>query len=122
LADLKGLDFDLSLTGFDDREIDDFLSDPGDDDRANAVPPVPENPAAKPGDLWALGRYRLVCGDCTRTEVVAKLLGTVQPLLMLTDAPYGIELDSEWRDRGRPGTAGTSCRSRPWSITRRSTK
>src|SRR6476660_4398229 len=38
LADLKGLDFDLSLTGFDDREIDDFLSDPGDDDRANTAP------------------------------------------------------------------------------------
>jgi ParB-like chromosome segregation protein Spo0J len=51
LADLKGLDFDLSLTGFDDREIDDFLSDPGDDDRANVVPPVPENPAARLGDV-----------------------------------------------------------------------
>src|ERR1700693_6325262 len=46
LEDLKGLDFDLSLTGFDDREIDDFLSDPGDDDRANLVPPVPDIPAA----------------------------------------------------------------------------
>ena len=37
LSDLRGLDFDLSLTGFDSREIDDFLSDPGDDDRANAM-------------------------------------------------------------------------------------
>src|SRR5215470_542865 len=49
LADLKGLDFDLSLTGFDDREVDDFLSDP-DDGRADAVPPVPEIPATRPGD------------------------------------------------------------------------
>jgi DNA modification methylase len=99
LADLKGLDFDLSLTGFDDREIDDFLSDPGDDDRANVVPPVPENPAARLGDVWLLENHRLICGDCTQADVVAKLLGTVQPLLMVTDPPYGIELDSEWRDR-----------------------
>jgi hypothetical protein len=41
LADLKGLDFDLSLTGFDDREIKDFLSDPELDDRANVVPDPP---------------------------------------------------------------------------------
>jgi hypothetical protein len=99
LADLKGLDFDLSLTGFDDREIDDFLSDPGDDDRANVVPPVPENPAARLGDVWVMGKHRLVCGACTEADVAAKLLGTVQPLLMVTDPPYGIELDSEWRDR-----------------------
>src|SRR5262245_28401656 len=99
LADLKGLDFDLSLTGFDDREIDDFLSDPGDDDRANVVPPVPENPTSQLGDVWLLGNHRLICGDCTQADVVVKLLGTVQPILMVTDPPYGIELDSEWRDR-----------------------
>src|ERR1043165_5340962 len=51
LADLKGLDFDLSLTGFDDREIDDFLSDPGDDDRANPAPALPENPITVPADV-----------------------------------------------------------------------
>src|SRR5215471_18377038 len=98
LADLKGLDFDLSLTGFDDREIDDFLSDPGDDDRANVAPPLPENPASRLGDVWLLGKHRLICGDSTHADVVAKLLGTVQPLLMVTDPPYGIELDSQWRD------------------------
>jgi len=99
LTDLKGLDFDLSLTGFDDREIDDFLSDPGDDDRANVVPPVPENPASRLGDVWLMGKHRLICGDCTQADVVAKLLGTVPPVLMVTDPPYGIELDSESRDR-----------------------
>src|SRR5438105_8649919 len=80
LADLKGLDFDLSLTGFDEREIDDFLSDPGDDDRANLVPPVPENPASRASDVFVMGKHRLVCGDCTKADVVAKLLGATKPL------------------------------------------
>src|SRR5262249_52100050 len=99
LADLKGLDFDLSLTGFDDRELDDLLSDFGDDDRANLAPPVPENPASRLGYLWLLGKHRLICGDCTQPDVIAKLLLSDKPLLMVTDPPYGIELDSEWRDR-----------------------
>jgi hypothetical protein len=99
LEELQGLGIDLSLTGFDGREIDEFLSDPGDDDRANAAPPVPENPVARLGDLWVLGKHRLACGDCTQADVVAQLLGPVKPLLMVTDPPYGIELDSEWRDR-----------------------
>jgi DNA modification methylase len=99
LEELRGLDFDLELTGFDDREVDDFLSDPGADDRANVVPPVPEHPAARPGDVWVMGKHRLVCGDCTQADVVAQLLGTVKPHLMVTDPPYGIQLDSEWRDR-----------------------
>jgi hypothetical protein len=51
LEELRGLEFDLELTGFDGREIDEFLSDPSDDDRANAAPPVPENPVARLGDL-----------------------------------------------------------------------
>ncbi len=99
LEELRGLEFNLELTGFDGREIDEFLSDSGDDDRANLAPPVPENPVARLGDLWVLRRHRLVCGDCTQAEVVAQLLGPVKPQLMVTDPPYGIELDSEWRDR-----------------------
>jgi DNA modification methylase len=99
LTDLKGLDFDLSLTGFDEREIDDFLADPGADDRANLVPATPERPASRVDDVWILGQHRLLCGDCTKADSVARLLGSVQPQLMVTDPPYGISLDSEWRDR-----------------------
>src|SRR5215831_13619409 len=62
LLELKDLDFDLSLTGFDEREIDDFLEDPGLDDRANLAPPVPEYPASRLGDIWILGKHRLLCG------------------------------------------------------------
>src|SRR5215470_3870818 len=110
LADLRGLDFDLSLTGFDDREIDDFLSDP-DDGRADVVPPLPEIPATRLGDVWHLGQHRLICGDCTQASVVAKLLGSTEPLLMVTDPPYGIELDTEWRDRA--GLNGAPVNVRP---------
>src|SRR5262249_16876500 len=92
-------DFDLALTGFDDREIDDFLSDPGVDDRANIVPPLPDQPVSKVGDLWLCGPHRVQAADATSPEAVARLLGQRKPILMVTDPAYGIELDSEWRDR-----------------------
>jgi DNA modification methylase len=106
IEELHALDFDLNLTGFNAREIDDFLSDPDADDRANLAPPVPEHPTARPGDAWVMGSHRLVCGDCTEADVVAKLLRTVKPSLMVTDPPYGIELDSEWRDRAGLNACG----------------
>ncbi len=99
LQELRNLDFDLSLTGFDDRELDDFLADPGDDDRANQVPPLPDEPVSMPGDVWLMGGHRLICGDCTKADIVATLLGQLKPALMITDPPYGVGLDSEWRDR-----------------------
>lgn len=99
LEDLRDLDFDLSLTGFDSNEIDDFLADPNADDRANAAPPLPDNPVSRPGDLWLCGRHRVLCGDATSAEAVTRLLDGKEPLLMVTDPPYGVELDSEWRDR-----------------------
>jgi DNA modification methylase len=99
LLELKDLEFDLSLTGFDTKEIDDFLAKPDDDDAANTTPPLPENPVSRAGDLWLCGRHRVLCGDATSPEVVARLLGDRKPALLVTDPPYGIELDSEWRDR-----------------------
>ena len=99
LQELNEADFDLSLTGFDPKEIDDLLLDPGDDDQANAAPPLPENPVSRLGDLWLCGPHRVLCGDATSAEDVATLLDERKPALMVTDPPYGIELDSEWRDR-----------------------
>jgi DNA modification methylase len=99
LQELNAADYDLSLTGFDPKEIDDLLADPGEDDAANAVPPVPEDPASRAGDLWLCGKHRVLCGDSTSAEAVLRLLGDRKPKLLVTDPPYGIELDSEWRDR-----------------------
>jgi hypothetical protein len=99
LQELNEADFDLSLTGFDPKEIDDLLLVADDDDQADAVPPVPENPVSCPGDLWLCGKHRVLCQDSTNPEAVARLLNDRKPILMVTDPPYGIELDSEWRDR-----------------------
>ena len=98
LADLKLSDFDLALTGFDPNEIDAFLLGPV-DEHADDVPPVPLVPVSRLGDVWLCGPHRVICGDCTSPEVIARLLGDRKPILMVTDPPYGIELDSEWRDR-----------------------
>ena len=99
LEELRSLDMDLKLTGFDAREIDFLLANNQDDDKANATPPLPEKPVTKQGDLWLCGEHRVLCGDCTQDDAVSRVCGATKPLLMVTDPPYGIELDSEWRDR-----------------------
>src|SRR5579871_2555876 len=103
LLEIKESDFDLSLTGFDVDEIDELLATPTDEDKADAAPPLPETAVSRPGDLWLLGKpphqHRVLCGDATSPEAVSRLLGVLKPFLLITDPPYGIELDSEWRDR-----------------------
>jgi DNA modification methylase len=101
LQDLSAADFNLDLTGFDAHEIDALLAIEEDRD-ADTAPPLPENPVSRAGDLWLCGAknpHRILCGDSTNAEAVARLLGDRKPRLMITDPPYGIELDSEWRDR-----------------------
>jgi DNA modification methylase len=98
LQEIQESDFDLSLTGFDPGEIDGLLA-LEDEEAANAAPPLPESAVSRSGDLWLLGSHRVLCGDATSVEAVARLLGERKPRLMVTDPPYGIELDSEWRDR-----------------------
>ncbi len=97
LQELNAADYDLDLTGFNPKEIDDLLAIP-DEEKANETPPVPDNPVSRAGDLWVCGKHRVLCGDSTSAENVARLCDR-KPLLMVTDPPYGIELDSEWRDR-----------------------
>jgi hypothetical protein len=57
--------------------------------RGDAVPEVQPDPVARPGDLFVLGDHRVICGDCTQPDVVARLLGDAKPLLLITDPPYG---------------------------------
>jgi DNA modification methylase len=105
LQEIQEMDFDLSFTGFDTHEIDSLLA-LDDEEKANAAPPLPESAVSRLGDLWILDRHRLLCGDATSPEAVARLLAERKPRLMVTDPPYGIELDSEWRDRARLNGCG----------------
>ena len=103
VAGLLAEDFDLSLLGFAEDELEALLQDPdlGEDGAAEGeddVPEPPVDPVSVPGDLWRLGPHRLICGDSTSADVVAKLLGDVRPLLMVTDPPYGVEYDPSWRN------------------------
>jgi len=106
LQQLKEADFDLSLTGFDPKELDDLLIAPEEDERANAAPPLPASAVSRLGDLWVCGPHRVLCGDATSPDAVARLLGERKPSLLVTDPPYGIELDSEWRDRAGLNSCG----------------
>lgn len=102
LIDLKELDFNLDLLGFDERELAELLHpDQGEGfTDPDAVPGTPENPASIPGDLWMMGGHRLICGDSTNPQQVARLLrGGVEPGLMVTDPPYGVDYDPAWRAR-----------------------
>ena len=108
-GELKALDFDLALTGFDAREIDALTLTP--DASEDEVPPVPDVPASRPGDLWLCGRHRVFCGDTTKPESVALALGSYKPFLMVTDPPYGVELDMEWRDRAGHNEMGPAAKS-----------
>jgi ParB-like chromosome segregation protein Spo0J len=74
LGDLRGVGFDLGLTGFDDLEVGNLLSGSGNGGGLtdpDEVPAVPETPVARPGDAWVLGGHRLVCGDATDAATVA---------------------------------------------------
>ena len=90
-AELNEMDFDLSLTGFDLDEINNFLLEPTegltDEDE---VPDAPDDPVTVEGDVWLLGKHRLVCGSCTvQVDVDAALQGRNADLC-LTDPPYGL--------------------------------
>ena len=109
LLDLRTSDYDLSLTGFDLKEIDDFLLKETPDE--DVVPAAPNNPVSRVGDLWLCDSHRVLCGDATSAQDVARLLGERKPLLMVTDPCYGIQLDSEWRDKARLNKHGAAGRS-----------
>jgi DNA modification methylase len=112
LQELAAADFNLERTGFDPRELETLLRLPDADEQADVAPPLPENAVSRPGDLWLCGnrrnQHRVLCGDSTSPEAVARLLGDRKPFLLITDPPYGIELGSEWRDRAGLNGCGSA--------------
>ena len=94
LADLLALGADLKPLGFSDEELAAALSPAtgGLTDEDDA-PPLQETPVSRLGDIWCLGQHRVGCGDSTDASAVAALLGSVKPMLMVTDPPYGVDYD-----------------------------
>lgn len=93
LQDLKDQDFDLTLLGFDDKELDALLAPKiveglTDEDE---VPEPPKEPKTKLGDIYILGNHRLMCGDATDIDQVDSLMGDNKADLVFTDPPYGVD-------------------------------
>jgi DNA modification methylase len=89
-ADLKDLGFNLELTGFDAGEIEKlFASDTEvQEDDFDVDAELDKPPMTKPGDLWLLGRHRLLCGDATKSEDIKLLMDGKKANLCVTDPPY----------------------------------
>ena len=107
LDGLKEWGFDLGLLGFDNLDAlmagkTVGLTDPDD------APPAPADPVSVLGDLWLLGKHRIICGDCTFIDTVEKVLNGVRPHLMVTDPPYGVKYDPKWRQEAGVGSAGAA--------------
>ena len=97
IADLQGSDFDVSLTGFDPSELDDLfkssIKDGLHDDNFDVDEELKQPPVTKLGDLWTLGRHRLVCGDSTKVETFAVLMDDRKANLVITDPPYNVNYE-----------------------------
>ncbi|HEY9059207.1 MAG TPA: site-specific DNA-methyltransferase [Pseudobacteroides sp.] len=100
ISDLNDSAFDISLTGFDAAEIDELFKDKINNKikEDGFDEPLPENPVTKQGDIWILGRHRLICGDSTKAETYKALMDGKKANLVVTDPPYNVAYE---------GTAGT---------------
>ena len=97
IADLQGADFDVSLTGFDPAELDDLfkdsIKDGIHDDDFDVEAELKKPPITKLGDLWTLGRHRLVCGDSTKVDTFDLLMAGAKANLVITDPPYNVNYE-----------------------------
>ena len=97
IADLKGADFDVSLTGFEPAELDalfkDSLKNGVHDDDFDVDAELQKPAVTKPGDVWSLGRHRLVCGDSTKAETFTVLMDGKLANLVVTDPPYNVNYE-----------------------------
>ena len=99
-ADLDAAGFDLTLTGFDLGEIEALTLDETEGlTDEDAVPDAPAVPVTVLGDVWLLGRHRLVCGDSTSIDAVERLMDGQKADMVFTDPPYGIAYQSDMRTK-----------------------
>jgi len=103
LTDLKDMGFDLDLTGFSTLEIEALLAPVGTEGLTDedAVPEVPEAPVTVMGDVWLLGKHRVMCGDSTSIDAVEKLMEGQKADMVFTDPPYGVDYDGGHAVKGK---------------------
>ena len=98
IADLQGENFDLSLTGFDEKEIADLFSDGkksnAQEDNCDLTAALEKAAYVVRGDIWTVGRHRLMCGDATSPDDVSALVDGKKANLIVTDPPYGVSFTS----------------------------
>ena len=100
LQEISGLDFDMGLMGFSDDFLQSVLVEPTEGlTDEDAVPEVPEQPVTVEGDVWLLGRHRLMCGDSTSIDAVERLMNGRKADMVFTDPPYGVEFQSNMRTK-----------------------
>jgi DNA modification methylase len=105
LAWLRDERFDLDLIGFDTSELERLLAladgEAASDEAEDEVPEPPEEPVSKPGDLWALGNHRLLCGDATILADVERVLGGQLADMTFCDPPYNVDYANSPKDKLR---------------------
>lgn len=108
IGELDAEGFNLDLIGFDDKMLAGLMAEETDGlTDADAVPEVPAEPVTVLGDVWELGRHRLMCGDSTSIDAVERLMGGDKADMVFTDPPYGISVVGGAKARnGSIGGAG----------------
>jgi DNA modification methylase len=103
MEELEAEGFDLELTGFSDDELRDILADP-DEVRSgltdeDAAPELPAQPVSRTGDIWLLGKHRVLCGDATDQHAVDRLMAGEQADLVFADPPYNVDYEGYTADK-----------------------
>lgn len=100
LGDLRDLDFEVDLTGFDPGEVD-IILDATDEAAVEDAVPLPSARVSRPGDLWVLGPHRLFCGSALEAESYARLMAGEPAAMAFTDPPYNVKIAGNVSGLGR---------------------
>lgn len=93
VAELEGIELDMEQFGFEDLDLD---KEPIEEDFYEPEPP--DEPKAKPGQIWMLGKHRLMCGDSTSERDISKLMSGAQADLVITDPPYNVNYEGSAKE------------------------
>lgn len=105
LLEIDTGEIDMDITGFEYSELEEIMTRvyvPEESEKDDEVPPIPEIPISKPGQLYKLGEHRLLCGDATNIKDVEKLMNGEKADMIFTDPPYGVAYDTDKAPLGKP--------------------